>query len=242
MEIAGKTVLITGANRGIGRALVEEALKRGARKVYAGTRSTLWSEDPRLSPLKLDVTNATDIERVAALVDELDVLVNNAGIAAFDDLADPELIERHFAVNVFGTLKLTQALAPQLAGSKGAVVNVASLVALAPLPLMSAYSISKAAAFNMTLSLRAHLARKRVSVHAVVLGPVDTDMARGLNIPKATPAAVALGIFDGLANGEEEIFPDPASAEIADAWRAGLAKAMERQMAGFVRSMSADAA
>jgi NAD(P)-dependent dehydrogenase (short-subunit alcohol dehydrogenase family) len=107
-------------------------------------------------------------------------------------------------------------------------------MALAPLPVVPAYSISKAAAFSMTQSLRALLAGEGVTVHGVLLGPVDTDVTRGFEIPNAWPELVAVGIFDGLENGEEDIFPDPASQSIAEAWRSGVAKAFERQYAGFV--------
>src|SRR6266478_1863831 len=117
---------------------------------------------------------------------------------------------------------------------KGAIVNNLSLTALAPVPVTPAYSISKAAAFNMTQSLRALLAGKGVTVHAVLLGPVDTDMTRGLEIPKAAPESVAQGIFDGLEKKEEDIFPDPVSQSMAEGWRTGVAKAFERQYAAFV--------
>jgi NAD(P)-dependent dehydrogenase (short-subunit alcohol dehydrogenase family) len=112
-------------------------------------------------------------------------------------------------------------------------------MALAPLPVVPAYAISKAAAFNMTQSLRALLAGQGVTVHGVFLGPVDTDMTRGFEIPKASPESVAVGIFDGLENGEEDIFPDPASQSIAGGWRTGVAKAFERQYAGFVPATAA---
>jgi len=108
------------------------------------------------------------------------------------------------------------------------------MVALAALPLIPAYSISKAAALNLTQSLRALLAGDGVRVHGVVLGPVDTDMNRGFDIPKATTESAARGIFDGLERGEEDIFPDPASQSVADGWRNGAAKALERQFAAFV--------
>jgi len=99
MNIAQKTVLITGANRGIGQALVNEALRRGAKRVYAGTRSGLRNADERVTPLTLDVTSASQIKRAADEVATLDVLINNAGIGVFDDLSNPEAIERHLAVN-----------------------------------------------------------------------------------------------------------------------------------------------
>ena len=234
MNIANKTVLITGANRGIGQALVNEALRRGAKRVYAGTRGALHAADERVTLLKLDVTSASQIEQVAKEVNGLDVLINNAGIALYDRLDSSDIIEQHLAVNLFGTLKVTRAFLPLLRRSKGAIVNNLSLTALAPLPVTPAYSISKAAAFSMTQSLRALLAGESVTVHGVLLGPVDTDMTRGFEIPKASPASVARGIFDGLENNEEDIFPDPASQSIAEGWRKGVAEAFERQYASFV--------
>ena len=233
MNVANKTVLITGANRGIGRALVKEALHRGAKRVYAAARVPLQIADERVTPLTLDVTSTSQIQRAADQVGALDVLINNAGIAGYDDLMNPDVVEQHLAVNLFGPLRVTNAFVPLLKRSKGAIVNNLSLAGLAALPMIPAYSISKAAAFNMTQSLRALLTAAGVSVHAVVLGPIDTEMSRGLEIPKASPESAAAGIFDGLANGEDEIFPDPASASIADAWRNGAVKAMERQFAAF---------
>ena len=232
MNIANKTVLITGANRGIGQALVDEALGRGAKRVYAGTRSALHHADRRVTPLTLDVTNASQILRAAVEVETLDVLINNAGIAIYDDLSDPDVIEQHLAVNLFGSFKVTRAFLPLLKRSKGAIVNNLSMAALAPLPMIPAYSISKAAAFSMTQSLRALLAGQGVKVHAVFLGPIDTDMNRGLEIPKASAKTAAQGIFDGLENGEEDIFPDPVSRSLAEGWRTGVVKALERQFAG----------
>ena len=234
MTIADKTVLVTGANRGIGRALVEEALNRGAKRVYAGARQPVTHGDGRVTPLTLDVTNAAQIQRAVDEVDSLDILINNAGVALYDDLSDRAVLERHLAVNLFGAYGVTQAFLPLLTGSKGAIVNNLSANALAPLPLIPAYSISKAAAFNMTQSLRVLLAARGVRVHAVLTGLVDTDMTRGLDIPKAAPDTVARGIFDGVENGQEEIFPDPMSESLAQSWRSGAAKALERQYAALL--------
>jgi NAD(P)-dependent dehydrogenase (short-subunit alcohol dehydrogenase family) len=241
MTIKDGAVLVTGANRGIGKALVEEALSRGAKRVYAGTRHPFSHLDVRVTPLTLDVTNVSQIQRAVNEVDTLDVLINNAGIAIYDDLSNLEVIEQHLAVNFLGPLKVTQAFLPLLRRSKGAIVNNLSLVALAALPVIPSYSISKAAAFNMTQSLRALLAGQGVSVHAVVLGPIDTDMNRGFEIPKASPESAAQRIFDGLEKGEEDIFPDPASQSIAEGWRTGAVKALERQFAGFVPESVANA-
>jgi NAD(P)-dependent dehydrogenase (short-subunit alcohol dehydrogenase family) len=149
MNIANKTVLITGANRGIGQALVDEALRRGAKKVYAGTRgAALQNPDRRVENLTLDVTNATQIQQAVDAVDALDVLINNAGVAIYDDLSNVEVIEQHLAVNLYGPLNLTRAFLPLLSRSKGAVVNNLSLVGLAALPVIPAYSISKACVYR----------------------------------------------------------------------------------------------
>jgi len=234
MKIEGKTVLVTGANRGIGQALVTEALTRGAARVYAGTRQSLAHPDARVTPLNLDVTNAAQIRAAAESVESLDILVNNAGIALYDDLSERAALEQHLAVNFFGTYGVTQAFLPLLTGSQGVIVNNVSTMALAPFPFTPAYAISKAAAFNLTQSLRALLAGRGVRVHAVLTGPTDTDMTRGFDIPKASPASVARAIFDGVESDEEDIFPDPMSASIADSWRSGAVKAMERENAAFV--------
>ena len=234
MLLKDKRVLITGANRGIGRALVNEALLRGAKRVYAGTRGKLQIDDSRVTPLTLDVTDASQIQRAAEKIDALDVLINNAGIANFDDLTNLDTIEQHLAVNLYGTLKVTRAFLPQLQRSQGAIINNLTIASISALPITPAYSISKAAALSLTQSLRALLASQGVSVHAVVLGPIDTDMARELNVPKASAQSAAQGIFNGLENGEEDIFPDPMSQALADGWRNGVSKSLERQFASFL--------
>jgi NAD(P)-dependent dehydrogenase (short-subunit alcohol dehydrogenase family) len=240
MNIANKTVLITGANRGIGLALVNEAVKRGAKRVYAGTRGRLEVADKRVTPLILDVTNMSQIQQAAERVDALDLLINNAGVAIYDDLSNIDVIEQHLAVNILGWLKVTRAFLPLLKRSKGAIVNNLSMASLAPLPIIPAYSISKAAAFSMTQSLRALLAGQGVNVHGVFLGPIDTDMNRDFDIPKASPESAAHGIFDGLEKGEDDIFPDPASQSIAEGWRNGVTKTLEHQFAAFVPENAAN--
>jgi NAD(P)-dependent dehydrogenase (short-subunit alcohol dehydrogenase family) len=235
MNIENRTILITGANRGIGRALLEEALRRGAKRVYAGTRSgALQNADERVTPVTLDVTSAEQIEGAVKNIESLDILINNAGVDLHDDLGDRAGLERHLAVNLFGTWGVTQAFLPLLARSQGGIVNVLSLAALASVPFSPAYSISKAAAFSLTQSLRALWAGRGVTVHAIFAGPVDTDMTRGLNVPKTPPESVARAIFDGVEKGEEDIFPDPMSASIADGWNTGVNKALEHQFRAFV--------
>jgi NAD(P)-dependent dehydrogenase (short-subunit alcohol dehydrogenase family) len=236
MTIADRAVLVTGANRGIGQTLVQEALHRGARRVYAGTRRPLAHPDPRVTPLRLDVTDPAQIQAAAAQVQSLDVLVNNAGIWLSDDLRDPAMLQEHLAVNFYGPWAVTQAFLPLLTRSRGVIVNNVSLMALAALPLTPAYSASKAAAFSLTQSLRALLAGRGVRVHAVLTGPVDTDMTRGFDIPKAAPEQVAQAILDGVEAGEEDIFPDPMSQTMAAGWRGGVAKAFERQNAALAQA------
>jgi NAD(P)-dependent dehydrogenase (short-subunit alcohol dehydrogenase family) len=241
MTIADKTVLVTGANRGIGRALVEEALRRGAKRVYAGTRQPLAHPDERVRPLTLDVTNATQIQDAVESVETLDILINNAGLALYVDLSDRAALEQQLAVNLFGTYGVTQAFLPLLTRSRGAIVNVLSVAALAAVPVLPAYSISKAAAFARSQSLRALLAGQGVAVHAVLSGPVDTDMTQGLDIPKASSESVARAILDGVENGEEEIFPDPLSGPLAESWRNGPVKELERQNAALLQAASSNA-
>lgn len=239
MTLEGKTVLVTGANRGIGAALVEEALQQGAARVHAGTRGPLVHTDPRVVPVRLDVTDRDQITAAASQISTLDVLINNAGVAQYDDLSERAAVEHHLAVNFYGTYDVTTAFLPHLVRSGGAIVNNVSLMALAPFPFTPSYAISKAAIFNLTQSYRALLAPQGVRVHAVLTGPTDTDMTRGFEIPKATPASVAAAILAAVAAGEEEIFPDPMSAGVADAWRDGAVKGMERQNAALVEPQRA---
>ena len=232
MTVKDKAILVTGANRGIGQALVAEALARGAKRVYAGSRRPLAHPDDRVTPLELDVTSAAQIQAAVGQVESLDMLINNAGIMERDDLSDPAVLERHLAVNLFGTQAVTLTFRPALIRSRGAVVNILSANALAPLPLMMpSYSVSKAAAFSLTQSFRALLAGQGVRVHAVLPGPVETDMTRGNSVPMASAESVARAIFDAVDHGEEEIFPDPASASLAAGWRDSAAKLLEHQLA-----------
>ena len=231
MSIADKTVLVTGASRGIGQALADEALRRGARRVYAAARQPAAHPDERVTPLRMDVTDAAQVQAAAERVGWLDLLINNAGLALFEGLGDRATLERHLAVNLFGTYAVTEAFLPALTRSGGAVINNLSLNSLAPLPALAAYSVSKAAAFSLTQSLRTSLAERGVRVHAVLTGPTDTDMVRDLEIPKASPQSVAQAIFDAVDRGEEDIFPDPLAQSLADGWRNGAVKAFERQLA-----------
>jgi NAD(P)-dependent dehydrogenase (short-subunit alcohol dehydrogenase family) len=155
-------------------------------------------------------------------------------VAIYDDLSDRAVLEQHLAVNLFGPWNLTQALLPLLTRSRGAIVNVLSLAGAAALPIIPSYSVSKAASLSLSQSLRALLAPRGISVHAVLAGPMNTDMSRDLPVPKASTESVARAIFDAVQGGEDDIFPDPMSATLAESWRTGPVKEMERQNATLV--------
>ena len=228
-----KVVLITGANRGIGKALLEEALKRGAKRVFAGTRSPFRHPDKRVVQVALDITNTEQIQEVVTQIDCLDILINNAGINLFDTLSSRALIEQEMTVNFFGTYNMAQAFLPILARSQGVMVNNLSLLSLAPLPPVASYCISKAAAHSLTQSLRIIWAQKGVRVHSVFIGPTDTDMNKGLDIPKNSPESVAQNILDGIENMEEDIFPNTISKSLTEDWKSGMVKELEKQNSTF---------
>ncbi|KPF73003.1 short-chain dehydrogenase [alpha proteobacterium AAP81b] len=242
MKIANATILITGANRGIGRALVEAALARGAAKVYAGARQPegLAFADPRVVPLALDVTDAASVAAAAAAAGDVGLLVNNAGVAEFGDILAPgaaESLRRQAAVNVFGLLAVTQAFVPAVTaaattGAGGVIVNLLSVVSLAPMAALAPYSVSKAAAHSVTGALRTALKPAGVGVHGVFPGPVDTDMAKDMPMAKAAPIDVANAIYDGVEAGAEDIYPDAMAAGVGAGWAQGP-KAIEAAFAAM---------
>lgn len=245
MKIQDKVMMVTGANRGIGRALVEALAKAGAKKIYATARDesafgALSAIDPkRVVPLRLDVTNPAHVEAAAARAADLDVLVNNAGLlASFNVLTSSRAdLQRDFETNFFGVLDLTRAALPALVraakeGRAPAVVNVLSVVSLASMAGLGGYAASKAAAMSLTQSLRAELAKQGIDVHAVFPGPVDTDMTKGIEMPKSTPASVAAAILAGLERGDADIGPDPMSADVLSTWRSSP-KAVEQMFASM---------
>jgi NAD(P)-dependent dehydrogenase (short-subunit alcohol dehydrogenase family) len=240
MNIAKKTVLITGANRGIGLALVNEALRWGATRVYAGARGILQHSDKRVTPLTLDVTSVSQVQQAVEQVDALDVLINNAGVANYDDLSNLEVIELHLAVNFLGMLKVTHAFfataeaLPRGHREQPVIGRARCLADDTGLLHFEGSGVQHDAVIESTLGRR----RREGSCRRP--GPIDTDMNRGLEIPKASPESAAAGVFDGLERGEEEIFPDPASLSIAEGWRNGAVKAMERQFAAFVPNPAAN--
>jgi NAD(P)-dependent dehydrogenase (short-subunit alcohol dehydrogenase family) len=241
-HIAGTTALVTGANRGIGRAIVEALLEKGSAKVYATARQPealadlVAASGGRVVPLVLDVRRPEEVRAAAAAAGDVRLLINNAGVVAkFDGLlTDPAwqaAARDEFEVNVLGLLSVTQAFAPILARkSGGAILNLASVASLVSFPIIATYSASKAAVHSLTQATRMMLAPQGTFVAGVYPGPIDTDMARDLQLEKASPASTALAILDGLEAGTEEIFPDPFSQQIGALFLQGP-KAAERQIA-----------
>ena len=228
MKIQNATALVTGANRGIGYAFVNALLQAGAKKVYATARdvnslNVVTALDiNRVIPLQLDVTNRERVNALSEQVIDVNLLLNNAGILAFGSILDipTETVASQFETNFYGTFNMARAFVPVIEKNNGgAIVNVLTVVALASMPGLAAYSASKAAVWAMTQSLRASVAEKGITVHAVFPGPVDTDMAAEIQFDKTSPADVAAAVLAGIEAGEEDIFPDPMSTQVYAAWR-----------------------
>jgi NAD(P)-dependent dehydrogenase (short-subunit alcohol dehydrogenase family) len=217
MNLTNSVALVTGANRGLGARLVTELLHAGAAKVYATSRASGpgGSEDPRVQPLVLDITDPASVTAAAKAAPDVTVLVNNAGVLAFGSALDGDLagFERDLHTNYLGTLRVTRAFTPALQrNAPAAVVNVLTLIALAPAGPMAGYSASKAAAHSITQALRAELRPRGISVLGAYPGGIDTDMLAGVEADKAPPQLVASRIVCALSAGEPVVFPDDASA------------------------------
>ncbi|UTL88914.1 SDR family NAD(P)-dependent oxidoreductase [Pseudomonas fluorescens] len=214
----GKEVLITGANGGLGLALIEAFLAAGARRVYAACRNPerLLFDHPQVEVVPLDVTQPQQVAQVAGRVG-IDILVNNAGVNRQQRLLgtdEPEAAAQEMAVNYFATLAMMRAFAPTLVERAGAMVNVLSILARVALPAMGSLCASKAAALRLTEAARAELAG-RVHVMAVLPGVIDTAMSQGVAGAKASPREVADAIVTGLASGAAEVYPDPMALQLA---------------------------
>ncbi|MDO3382255.1 SDR family NAD(P)-dependent oxidoreductase [Gilvimarinus algae] len=235
MTLQNTTVLITGANRGLGKALVSAFLQADVERVYAASRHPdhLDNSDNRVTPVLLDVCDPASIQQLAERVTKLDVLINNAGVLTFGDiLSDSEAdLDHCLDVNLKGVWRLSRALLPALSSShNGRICNILSLLSLASMPGLSAYNLSKAAAWSATLSLRASLQPRGIQVHGVFPGAIDTDMTASMDVDKAPPEAIAEDIIQGLLEGREDIYPGPAE-EVYQLWRSDH-KAVERLFAG----------
>jgi NAD(P)-dependent dehydrogenase (short-subunit alcohol dehydrogenase family) len=218
MQIANATVLITGANRGLGLAFAREALARGARKVYAAARDPSSETLPGVVPIRLYVTKPEDIAAAARDYPDVTLLINNAGIAATGGfLAEDSLAsaERHFDTNVFGPMRLTQAFAPVLAANGGgAILNVLSIASWINGPLLGVYGMSKSAAWAMTNGTRIELSAQHTQVLALHVGFIDTDLTRGFDVPKSAPDAVVRTALDALEAGASEVLADEVTRQV----------------------------
>jgi NAD(P)-dependent dehydrogenase (short-subunit alcohol dehydrogenase family) len=244
VRIDGSVALVTGANRGIGLALTEALLERGAAKVYAAARDPKTLETSRerhgsrLVPVRLDVTDAEQVAEVASRATDVDLLVNNAGTFEPTELTDEAIVDvarREMEVNYFGALRMLRGFADTLARRGGVIVNVGSAAGLTNVPFQPTYSASKAAQHSLTQAFRALLAARGVAVHGVYPGPVDTEMTKDLppQFTKTPPEDVATKVLDGVEAGEEDIFPDPFAAAFGQEFH-NSPKSTERQMAAMI--------
>jgi len=237
MQINKAVALVSGANRGIGKALVGALTEAGAGKIYACARDTstlkFTSGNSEIVPLQLDICDHKSLRSLPEKAGDINLLINNAGILDFGDILEVPLdhIKRNFDTNFTGTLALCRSLIPVIeTNGGGAIINMLSLLSLASMPGIAAYNASKAAAWSMTLSLRASLSNRNIAVHGIFPGAVDTDMLDGIEIPKTLPADVARAIVNGINNNQEDIFPDPMSIEVYANWCKDH-KAIERKFA-----------
>lgn len=226
MQIEGCVALVSGANKanGIGRAFVEALIKAGAKKVYATGRNPeqLMDLEKRhqgvLVPVPLDITDAQQIEKVASIAHDVDLLINNAGVAQFSGLIAAQNLSdarMEMDVNYFGTLAMIRALSPILkTNGGGTIVNLSSIAGLVNMPFVGSYSASKAAVHSMIQGVRAELAGQGTKVIGVYPGLVDTDMVTDLEMPKVSPASIAVSVLTAIANGTEDVFPDDMAVEL----------------------------
>jgi NAD(P)-dependent dehydrogenase (short-subunit alcohol dehydrogenase family) len=238
MKIEGCVALVTGANRGLGKAIVSALVEAGAAKVYAAARDErkVSEHDSRVVPLTLDVTKPEQIAAAVKNASDVTLLINNAGaLNSFNVLtASPAEIDADFRIQVHGTLGVIKAFLPVLERAHGGatIVNVLSLASLASFPALGGYSASKAAAYSITQALRPELKKKLIDMLAALPGPIDTDMVKDLQMPKTSPADTAKGLLAGIARGEEDIFPDPMAQQMGALWNKSH-KEYERAFASF---------
>jgi NAD(P)-dependent dehydrogenase (short-subunit alcohol dehydrogenase family) len=223
MNIKDSIILVTGANRGLGKALAQAAIAAGARKVYAAARNPATVDIAGVTPLKLDVTNAADIAAAVQAIPDLTILINNAGIHVVGGVTGPDALtaaRAELETNFFAPLALSHAFAPVLGrNGGGAIVNILSALSWASFPTTGTYSASKAAAWGFTNSLRGELRGQNTQVLAAHMGYMDTDMTTGVDAPKSSPAVIAAAIVRALEAGDDEVLTDEPSRQV----KAGLA-------------------
>ena len=220
-DLNNKTVLVTGANRGIGRAFVDVLLGQGVRQIYAGVRDLVNSNELKslstlITVIQLDITDGPLVHKAAREIPQLDVLINNAGIANGSNFGDENslsIADLEMQTNYGGTLQLTNKLLPTLRkSSAAAIINMSSIAGITNFPLMGPYSASKAAVHSLTQGLRAELRSANIFVQGVYPGPTDTRLSAGADMPKAKPSQVANAVINALLSNQEDVFPDDFSA------------------------------
>ncbi|ADB32855.1 short-chain dehydrogenase/reductase SDR [Kribbella flavida DSM 17836] len=228
MELSGSTALVTGANRGLGRHFAQQLLERGARKVYATARTPEAVDLPGVEVLRLDITDQQSVDAVAAAAQDVDVLINNAGISTYQNLVTGDLaeIQRELGTHFYGTLAMVRAFAPILGrNGGGAILNVLSALSWRAYPGAGAYAAAKSAQWSLTNSVRLELAAQRTQVTGVLLGATDTDMMAGWDVPKNDPADIVRISLDGVQSGVLEILADQGARDAKAAVAAGPAEA-----------------
>lgn len=224
MNFDNKVVLVTGANRGIGKAIVESLLKRGVKKVYTAVRSIRKLpdfNDKRVVPMTLDITSKEQVEAASKAAGDVNVLINNAGIASFTSLLDGplELLEGDMNTNYYGTLNMIRTFLPVLEkNSDSAIVNIVTIGAFVNFPVLGGYCASKSALFSLSQGIRIELASRNIAVHTVNPGPIDTDMAADFDSEKTSPEVTAENTLLALEAGEIDIFPDSIGKGMFELW------------------------
>ena len=225
MDFKNKTVLVTGANRGIGKAIVDELLKNDVRKVYAAARKVpslpQWNDD-RVIALELDITKDDQVTAATQAAHDTEILINNAGVATFASFfaGTTDQIKNDMDTNYYGTLNMMRSFVPVLEkADKSAIVNVVTIGAFVNFPMIGGYCASKAALFSLSQGARMELAPKGISVHTVNPGPIDTDMAKDFEMDKTSPAVTAQNIIDGVKSNTADIFPDPGGQGMFEVWK-----------------------
>lgn len=237
MNIENKVIIVTGANRGIGIAIVKELLKHHVKKIYAAARkieNLPKFGDARVVPLLLDITNEKQVKAASETANDVNILINNAGTAHFGTTLENtmEFVIADMNTNYFGSLAVMRAFVPVLEKNRdGVIANVISCVGLAAYPTVGSYSASKAALHSLTQSSRTELADRNIHVIGIYPGPIDTDMAKEFPMEKASPESTAKLIVNGLIAGDEYIFPDPMSKESGELWIRDP-RALEKQFSG----------
>lgn len=235
-SLAGQTVLVTGANRGMGREYIGQLLDRGVAKVYAAARDprTIDSSDPRVIALGLDVTDASSIRAAAESAPDVGILINNAGLLRGTSVLDPDTtgLRQELETNLFGPLAMASTFADRIAARSGAIVNVASV--LSWWPAGGSYGVSKAAMWSATDSMRLELAPRGIQVVGVYVGLVDTDMADFADGPKSNPADVIRQVLDGIESGDDEVLADDLTRDV----RAQLGKPIRDRLQGAPTTVS----